>query len=190
MPSLTLLLVALSAVPPQGVPLQVRHGFFFETDLGAFTTVGGQDHYSNAETYLQLGVGYDLMEHLEVGASFGLGTSAANCFTQRDAEGVCSLADSFTMSFFDLSAAYLLPLKGRLFLRPRVIAGYADLDPAPRVDDNGKSLRHGADLGAAIGVEYATAMDHFSIGADLAFRYVLGPRIASFALFPRIKYTF
>ena len=190
MPSVMVLLAALAAVPPQGVPLQVRHGFFLETDLGAFATVGGVDKYSNAQVYLQLGVGYDLAERIELGATFGLGTSAANCFTQRDAAGSCAQTDSFTMSYFDLSAAYLLPLKGRLFLRPRAIVGYAYLDPAPRVDESGKALRHGVDLGAAIGVEYATAMDHFSIGADLAFRYVFGPRIASFALFPRVKYTF
>lgn len=182
--------LALAAAPPEGVPLQIRRGFFVDTDLGAFSTVGGADGYSNVETYLQLGIGYDLTSKVELGASFGLGSSAANCFTARDAQGNCATADSFTVSFFDLSAAYLHPLIGRLFLTPRVSAGYTHLDPAPRVSSSGSPLSSGANLGAGVGVEYFTALDHFSIGADLMFRYVLNVRVATLALYPRIKYTF
>lgn len=183
--------LAFAATPPEGVPLEVRRGFFTETNLGVFGTVGGADGYSNAETYVQLGVGYDLSSRLELGASFGLGASAANCLTTRDALGRCASPDSFTMMFFDLSAAYLHPLKGRLYLVPRVAAGYTRLDPAPRDTSSGDArTASGLNLGAGMGVEYATAMDHFSIGADLMFRYVLGVRVATFALYPRIKYTF
>jgi len=172
------------------VPLQVRRGFFTETALGVFGTVGGADGYSNAETYLQLGVGYDLASRFELGASFGLGASAANCLTARDGLGRCASPDSFTLSFFELSVAYLHPLRGRLSLVPRVAAGYTQLDPAPRESAGGELLDSGANLGAGLGVEYATAMDHFSIGAEVMFRYVLDARVATFALYPRIKYTF
>jgi hypothetical protein len=41
-----------------------------------------------------------------------------------------------------------------------------------------------------MGIEYATQMDHFSIGADVVGRYILGTSIASLAIFPRLKYTF
>jgi len=41
-----------------------------------------------------------------------------------------------------------------------------------------------------VGVEYATSMDHFSVGADVMSRFILGPNILSFAIYPRIKYTF
>ena len=33
-------------------------------------------------------------------------------------------------------------------------------------------------------------MDHFTIGADVLTRVILGPNILSFAIFPRVKYTF
>ena len=192
MPSVILLLAALSTstIPPEGVPLQLRRGFFAETDLGGFVSLGGVDDYSNASLYLQLGLGYDLTRHVELLASFGLGTSASDCFTSRDASGVCATSDSFTLQFFEVTARYLLPLKGRLFLTPEAVAGYTRLDPAPRVSDTGKALRSGGDLGGGVGVEYATAMDHFSIGADLIFRYVFNARIPTVALFPRVKYTF
>jgi hypothetical protein len=187
-----LLLAALSTstIPPEGVPLQVRRGFFTETDLGGFMTLGGEDHYSNASTYLQLGVGFDVTPKIELMASFGIGTSASNCFTSRDATGVCSTSDSFTMQFFDVTARYLVPLKGRLFLTPEAIAGYSRMDLAPRLSASGKGLRSGANVGGGMGVEYFTSMDHFSIGADLVFRYVLNARIPTVSLFPRVKYTF
>lgn len=179
------------ATPPEGVPLEVRRGFFTETDLGVFGTVGGADGYSNAESYLQLGVGYDFKSGLELAAAFGLGSSGANCLSARDELGVCATPDSFTASFLDLSVGYLHPLRGRLFLVPRLAAGYARIDPSPRVDASGEPTRaSNFNFGAGVGVEYATAMDHFSIGADLMFRYVIGVRVATLALYPRVKYTF
>jgi hypothetical protein len=58
------------------------------------------------------------------------------------------------------------------------------------VNEAGHALHSGANVGGGIGLEYATAMEHFSIGADLVFRYVLNARIPTLALFPRVKYTF
>ena len=44
--------------------------------------------------------------------------------------------------------------------------------------------------GVGVGLEYATSFDHFSVGADFLARYIIGPNIPTFALFPRVKYTF
>jgi hypothetical protein len=33
-------------------------------------------------------------------------------------------------------------------------------------------------------------MDHFSIGADVVGRFIVGTSITSLAIFPRVKYTF
>jgi len=181
--------LAVAAVPAEGVQQRVRRGLFTETDIGAMMTFGGRDRYSNAQTYLQLGVGYDLGEHVELIAQFGLGTSAANCFATRDA-GRCALADSFTMGFANLTAAYLVRLAERLYLSPKVTAGYTSLDPAPVLSDGGRPIRSAANIGGGVGIEYATRMDHFSIGADVVGRYILGTSIASLAVFPRLKYTF
>jgi len=180
---------ALAAVPAEGVELKVRRGLFTETDIGAMMTFGGQDHYSNAQTYLQLGVGYDVAKNIELIAQFGLGTSAANCFAVREA-GQCTLADNFTMGFANLTGAYLLRVAERLYLTPKLTAGYTRLDPAPVVSSDGRPIRSGLNLGAGLGVEFATQLDHFSIGADVVGRFIVRTSIASLAIFPRIKYTF
>jgi hypothetical protein len=39
-------------------------------------------------------------------------------------------------------------------------------------------------------VEYATNMDHFTIGLDVVYRMILGPNIHTLQFFPRVKYTF
>jgi len=184
---------ALAATPPEGVAFEPRRGFYTDTNIGVFFTVGGENAYSNAQTYLQLGIGYDLTERLSLGAHFGLGSSAQNCFAgYLPGTETCALSDNFTMSFLDVSAAYHVRLMNRLYLTPKVVAGYTRLDPAP-VDpdenDPGKAVS-APNAGVGVGLEYATGMDHFTVGADLLARYVIGPNITAFAFFPKVKYTF
>jgi hypothetical protein len=178
---------AAMETPPQGMPLEVRRGFFTETDIGAFFTLGGDNRYSNAQTYLQLGVGYDLTDRLELGVHFGLGSNAYNCFTGRG--GTC-LSDSFTLAFGEGTLAYRFELAERLYLAPKVAAGYASLDPAPVRLANGRVVKNAPLGGVGVGIEYATPMDHFSVGLDGLFRYVIGPNIPAIAIYPRVKYTF
>jgi hypothetical protein len=184
--------LALAATPPEGVVPKARRGFFVETDVGAFFTLGGAGGYSNAQTYLQLGVGYDLAERLSLGAHFGLGSNAANCFGAVTPGGACLGSDNFTMTFLDVSAAYLFSLGERVYLSPKLLAGWTMMDPTPIQDDPAAppSAMSAPNAGVGLGVEYATFMDHFSIGADLTMRFVVGPNIPTFAIFPRVKYTF
>jgi len=186
-------LFARAATPPEGVPLKVRRGFFVETGVGAFWTLGGESGYSNAEPYLQLGLGYDVTEHLSLGAHFGLGTNAVNCFAGYvPGTQDCRLADSFTIAFGDMTAAYRFRVGERFYLAPKVAGGYTRLDPAP-VEVSGGSASaavYAPNAGLGFGFEYATSMEHFTIGADLLVRYVVGPNIPTFAVFPRVKYTF
>ncbi|MBZ4409108.1 adventurous gliding motility protein CglE [Myxococcus sp. XM-1-1-1] len=184
---------ALAATPPEGVEFQPRRGFYTDTNVGVFFTVGGENAYSNAQTYLQLGIGYDLTERISLGAHFGMGSSAQNCFAgYLPGTETCSLSDNFTMQFLDMSAAYHVPLMNRLYLTPKLVAGYTRMDPAP-VDpdenDPGRAVSS-PNAGVGVGLEYATGMDHFTVGADLLARYVIGPNITSFAIFPKVKYTF
>ena len=52
--------LAKAATPMQGVPTQIRRGFFTETDFGAFFTLGGSAKSpSDAQVYFHLGGGYD-----------------------------------------------------------------------------------------------------------------------------------
>lgn len=193
---------ALAATPSEGVALKVRRGFFTDVDVGAFFTLGGQNQYSNAQTYLQLGVGYDVSDSIELGVNVGIGSSAANCFAELSNSGACvssepdpvtrkpvELSDNFTVTFIDFNAAYLFKLAERFYLTPKIAAGYTLLDPAP-VRNGDKNVTAGPNAGAGIGVEYATSMDHFSIGADALVRFIVGPNITSVAIYPRVKYTF
>ena len=144
--------VAVAATPSEGVALNVRRGFFTETDIGAFMVLGGADTYSNAQTYLQLVLGYDINDKIELGFSLGLGASAADCFAQRDAAGDCTsdgtaagtpLPDNFTNVFLDMTGAYLFKLYERLYLAPRFAVGYTFLDPAPTLDNSGHGVGGG-----------------------------------------------
>src|ERR1044071_8820466 len=157
----------LAATPPEGVPLEVRRGFFTEADIGAFFTLGGENIYSNAQSYLQLGVGYDLPD-----------------------SDVCRMSDNFTVAFGDVTAAYMVPLAERLYLMPKVAAGLTRMDPAPVGSGDPGLPMTAPNAGLGIGIEYATPMDYFSVGADFMARYIIGPNISTFALFPRVKYTF
>ena len=182
--------LARAQVPPEGVPIQVRRGVFVETDVGAMFTVGGHNAVSNTQTFLQLGLGVDLGRHLELGAHFGLGASADTCFAAVDPAGFCTASENFTLSFLGLSAGWRFELVPRLYLGPKLTAGWTLLDPAPDFDAAGKPFTAGPHVGAGVGLEYATAMDHFSVGADILVRYVIGPGLPAVAVLPRVKYTF
>ena len=183
--------LAMAATPSEGVPLQVRRGFFTETDVGVFFTAGGGNNaYSNAQTYLQLGLGYDVNENFELGFNFGMGTNAANCWSWDANKGVCTTTDNFTMTFLDVTASYLIRASDRFYVAPKLAGGWTLMDPAPTMDASGQPVKAGANVGGGVGFEYATHMDHFSIGADLLARVVVGPNIPTFTIFPRVKYTF
>lgn len=194
-------LTALAAEPSEGVELKVRRGFFTETDIGGFLTVGGDNDYSNVQTYLQLGVGYDVSDKFELGVHVGIGSNAANCWSGLKTNGIdCIETDNFTVTFLDATAAYLLELAPRFYLAPKFAAGYTLLDPAPlyspatgpdgKRKDGATAINGGVNLGGGLGVEYATSMDHFTIGVDVLYRFILGPNMHSLQFFPRVKYTF
>ena len=64
-----------------------------------------------------------------------------------------------------------------------------DPDPVPP-DVASTGVRSALNVGVAASLEYATNMDHFSIGLDVAFRMVIGPNIMALQFFPRVQYTF
>lgn len=192
--------LALAQTPSEGVALKVRRGFFTETDIGGFMTLGGDNAYSNLQTYLQLGVGYDVSETIELGLHVGIGANAANCYSGLKTNETCIETDNFTMMFLSLTGAYLFALAERFYLTPKLAAGYTLLEPAPVYDpprgtdgqlaEGARPINSGPHAGVGLGIEYATNMDHFSIGVDVLARYVIGPNILALQFFPRVKYTF
>jgi hypothetical protein len=184
----------LAAAPSEGVPLQVRRGFFTETDIGGFFTVGGDNAYSNLQTYLQLGAGYQLTVGngsglIPIGVHVAIGANAQNCWSGLTSAGVCTKSDNFTLIFVSASGGYLHRVIERLYVGGKILAGWTFLDPAP-VASAGQDVTGGINAGLAASIEYATNMDHFSIGLDVAARFVIGPNIFSLSFYPRVQYTF
>jgi hypothetical protein len=181
----------VAAAPSEGVPLQVRRGFFTETDIGGFFTLGGDNAYSNLQTYLQLGAGYQLTVGggrglIPIGLHVAIGANAQNCWSgPGPASSPCRLSDNFTLIFVSASGGYLHRVIERLYIGGKILAGWTFLDPAPV-----EGVTGGVNVGAAASIEYATNMDHFSIGLDVAFRIVIGPNIPSLMFYPRVQYTF
>jgi hypothetical protein len=195
---------AQAATPSAGVAQEIRSGFFADVNLGGFFTATGANSkgnkgVSNAQAYLQLGVGYDVAKFLAVGVHFGIGSSANSCFaTSVKGTGACvfgttnpaTAPDNFTMSMLGAEGVFKVAVGERLFLRPRIDVGWTFLEPAPVVDKDGKEVGGGAYVGLGFGIEYATHMDHFSIGLDVGGKLIIGPNIPAFAFYPMIKYTF
>lgn len=192
--------LAMAATPSEGVPLKVRRGFFTETDIGGFFTVGGDNGYSNLQSYLQLGAGYqiglsDEQMAIPIGFTVGIGANAANCWAGLTAAEECSQSDNFTVTFLTASAGFLYSLVERFYVGGKLLGGYTLLDPPPDTDATGNRFDKGINLGIAIGAEYFTNMDHFAVGVDVGYRLVLPLGISSniihslhFVL--RVKYTF
>jgi len=184
---------ASAATPPEGAPLKVRRGFFTETDIGAFNTFGGDDVYSNLQVYLQLGIGYDITENIELGLHVGIGANAANCHAGKDARTmtICNASDNFTVTFVDLSFAYLFRVAERLYVAPKLVGGMTFLDPAPVTNEAGNPVTLAPNGGLAIGVEYATNVDHFTVGLDVVLvRWIFIANISTHQYYLRVKYTF
>jgi hypothetical protein len=189
---------SLAATPSEGVPLQVRRGFFTETDVGGFLTLGGDNAYSNLQVYLQLGLGYQLTINdgkglIPIGLHGGLGTNAGNCFSGLNGAGNCIESDNFTLTFISATGGYLHQVLERFYVGGKAIVGWTLLDPPPVFTGTGADrspVSGGLNLGAALSAEYATNMDHFSIGIDVSVRYVIGPNILGLAFYPRLQYTF
>lgn len=189
---------AFAATPPEGVPLEVRRGFFTETDVGGIFTVGGDNGYSNLQTYLQLGLGYQLTISggkgiIPIGFHVGIGANAQNCWAGLKADKTCTQSDNFTMTFLDASVGYLHQVVERFYVGGKLLGGATLLDPRPipnPSDPTATGLMVGPNFGVALSIEYATNMDHFSVGLDVSYRLVIGPNISALMFYPRVQYTF
>ena len=189
-----------AATPMQGVPTEIRRGFFTETDFGTFFTLGGAGKSpSDAQAYFHLGVGYDLYaeaDHLvAVSAGVGVGASAGSCFGDSYDSGAatpCTLAAGGTLSnnwsatMVEASALYGYQIAPRLMLTGRVLGGMAFVEKTAFADNEGSVPL----LGLGIGGEWATHFDHFSLGLDIAGRMFVGTEAKGLSIAPRVKYTF
>lgn len=192
--------VAQAATPMQGVPTQIRRGFFTETDFGGFFTLGGEGKSpSDAQVYFHLGAGYDLYakgNHIfSLAAGVGMGTSAGSCFgAPGDGAQPClnsvtgdPLSNNWSATMLEASALYGYQVMPRLMLTGRVLGGMSWISPDNAFEDGENMI---PTVGAGIGAEWATAFDHFSLGLDLAGRMFVGTDAIGLSVAPRVKYTF
>jgi hypothetical protein len=185
----------LSSVSSTGSPEPIRTGFYAETSLGTFFTLGGGDSYSNVEAFLGIGVGYDILKELSVSVQFQLAPSAGDCYVVNGSGAdQCPTAGSstFTMLAIDAEVSYRFQVANRLFVPLRLFGGAADFTPVP---SNALAPVTNSDvwtwsIGGATGIEYATHFDHFTIGLEASGRFVSALNMTAIAIYPRIKYTF
>ncbi len=199
--------IDLSSISSTGTPEPVRTGFYMETSLGAFMTLGGGDSYSNMEAFLALGAGYDILDvalgTLSAGLQFQLAPSAGDCYiTDSGGNDLCSGAkaqgsSTFTMAAVDAVVSFRFRLVDRLYIPARLFGGMADFTPLPRCDLVSGACGNSSigdvwepTMGAATGIEWATRFDHFTVGLELSGRFVPALAMTALAIYPRIKYTF
>jgi hypothetical protein len=58
---------------------------------------------------------------------------------------------------------------------PKVAAGLTHMEPAPVGSGEPSQAMTAPNAGVGVGIEYATPMGHFSVGADFMARYIIGP---------------
>jgi hypothetical protein len=192
---------ALAATPPAGIAQDIRRGLYVSTDVGFFFVPGGAqpNGYSDGQAYVQLEVGYDILKQLSINFSFALGAVANACFDKFNGSAAqpCgpngAASDNFTISYYQLAITYnVVRLFERLDVGVKAMVGYAVAAPAPLETVNLATQIGGFAPGVGVGIEYATNLDHFAIGLDVAARLAISPLppIFTLAIFPRIKYTF
>jgi hypothetical protein len=195
MPALADNQLDLSSVSSTGSPEPIRTGFYAETSLGTFFTLGGGDSYSNVEAFLGIGLGYDIIKELSVSVQLQLAPSAGDCYVVNAAgTDQCPQAGSstFTMLAIDAEVSYRLQVANRVFIPFRAFGGYADFTPVPSsaLAPVTNSDVWAPTFGFASGIEYATHFDHFTIGLEASLRLVLAMNMTAIAIYPRVKYTF
>jgi hypothetical protein len=162
-----------------GVPFQVRHGWFAETQVGVFSTLGGQKPFANGQPFIGLSLGLDLpnVEHLTV-----FGTIA---------QGASGSPDNLSLLPFELGARYGFgELAPRLTPHVLAVAGYSVITPSGAPDRGITETTGSVHAGGGFGLEYVTRLDGLTVGAEVVVRQAFAPFLTSLAAYPRIKYVF
>jgi hypothetical protein len=162
-----------------GVPFQVRHGWFAESQVGVFSTLGGQKPFANGQPFIGLSLGLDLpnVEHLTV-----FGTIA---------QGASGSPDNLSVLPFELGVRDGFgELAPRLTPHVLAVAGASVITPSGAPDRGIDETTFSAHAGGGFGLEYVTRLDGLTVGAELVVRQAFSPFLTSLAAYPRIKYVF
>lgn len=181
----------LYSVNATGSPEKIRTGFFADTSVGGYLTLGGQGSYSNLSAFLEIGVGYDIIKELSVALRFQLGPSASNCYAAEANSCPAKNTDTFTITTGDLAVSYRFTVGDRLFVPVRLLGGIALLNPTPDITlaSKGSALWE-PNFGAASGIEWVTPFDHFTLDAEVQWQLILGINASAISFYPTVRYTF
>lgn len=167
-------------------------GFYTASDLGGFIRFGGWADgetcgfrcqprvTSNLQPFIGLAVGYDILDWLGVQASFGTGFVA----NAAPVQGTSDSPRDYGISFINLALTGTLWLD-RFGIVGKVFGGGALLQPAPLPDE----LPLGGNVGAGLGVRWATLLTDVTIGMDVNGYLAFAPAGGAVAMIPGLSFA-
>lgn len=187
-----------------------KQGIYTQSDLGGFFVLGAgvgmPSGYTIAEEcnsrapckpvptsqlqpYIGLSVGYDIFQWLGIQLSFGTGFVANAAVYNEGAEnprdyGLTTVNAAVVGSFYVLE---------RLAIMGKLMGGLAVMSPEPAPDEN----TIGGNVGAGVGIRYATLLPDVFVGIDANFNLAIipgtnlaGAIVPGISFAPVIKYVF
>lgn len=173
-----------------------RTGFYTASDLGGFIRFGGWADgqacgfrcvsrvTSNLQPFIGLAVGYDILDWLGVQATFGTGF-VANAAPLGDPNGYdFPTPRDYGITFVNLAVLGSFWID-RLGLVGKVFGGAAVLQPPPLPEDS----PFGGNIGAGVGVRWATLLNSVTIGIDVNGYLTFAPAAGSMIMIPGLSFA-
>ena len=179
-----------------------RQGIYTQSDLGGFFVLGNAAGSptgfttapecasrapckavptSQLQPYIGLSVGYDILQWLGIQLSFGTGFVAnAAVYNQSEENprdyGLTTINGAVVGSFYVLE---------RLAIMGKVMGGLAFMSPEPFPDEP----TIGGNVGAGVGIRYATLLPDVFVGIDANFSVAFIPGTTDMVIVPGISFA-
>jgi hypothetical protein len=139
---------------------------------------------SNLQPFIGLAVGYDILDWLGVQASFGTGF-VANAAPLGDPGGYSTdTPRDYGITFMNLAVLGSFWID-RFGIVGKVFGGGALMQPAPTPED----FPLGGNVGAGLGVRWATLLTDVTIGLDVNGYLAFAPAAGSMAMIPGLSFA-
>jgi hypothetical protein len=204
------------APEPESQPFPIRRGFYAEADLGVFLTLLGRNtnkatlpakSTSNAQPYLGITLGYDVLEKpgftlgvgLKLAAGYSSGAGRISDTELNDGSitdvQLMTRPNDFAVYEIGVSVAMGFMVHERVAITLKLDGGMgaAYANPYLFASETGAAgAAIGGMAGGSLGVEYFTLLNDFSVGLDLrgAGVFIAGNIIPAVSITAPIKYTF
>jgi hypothetical protein len=159
-----------------------KRGFYAQSDIGGFIRFGGFTDASptcprckpvltsNLQPYIGFSVGYDFLDWVGAQISFGEGFVANAAPFGTSVNGPPGSTESprdYGITYINVGPTFSWYFYDRLALAVKAFGGAALLSPAPDVRNGVPVPFLGGDVGAGIGIRYATLLTDLVIGFDI-----------------------